>query len=167
MKDKLLVFLVVSTIVTLLAAPSGISSDTTVTGSFTATATLDVDVNRTGTVTFGSITVDSNAIAKLNVSNNGTVAADVTQDQAVKDSGSMTIGTNGSLAQDEYSVMMDTAGDSGWTDVGQADNTEIADGLTAGGGQNYNISVWIGPSLSAESHADEQFSIDITVAADT
>jgi len=164
MKNKIVVLLVVSAVFGMLAAPIGFASDTTVTGTFTATASLDVDVNRS-TAAFGTITVSDHFTVPFKLVNNGTVAADVTQDQAVKDSGDMTIGTNGSLAQDEYSVVMNVS--EVWTDIGQNDNTEIADGLAASGEKGYNITVYIGPSLSAESHADEQFSIDVTVAADT
>lgn len=139
-------------------------ADVIVTGTFTATGTLDVDVNNSAPA-FGSIEVSAHSTVPLSLTNNGDVTANVTQDQAVKDSGSMTIGTNGSLNIDQYSVMMDN--ETTLTDVGIAGGTIVANNLVKDGVKNYNLTVWIASSLSAESHASEQFSVDLTVAVAT
>ena len=146
--------------------PTVLGGETTVTGTFTATGTLSVSVNDT-TPAFGSIEVSASSTVPMKVTNDGDVTADVTQDQAVVDGGnSMTIGTNGSLTIDQYAVMMRPSG-GGETDIGQNDNTLIADDLVKDGVGYYNLSVYIAATLSAESHADEQFSADITVAVAT
>jgi len=163
MKEKIMILLMISALVMLLATPFSIASDTAVTGTFTATGDLDVDVNDSSPA-FGSIAVSNYNSVLLKLTNNGTVTADVTQDQAVYDSGAMTIGTNGSLDVDEYSVMMIPDG-GGWTDIGQNDDTVIVEDLAKDGTKDYTLRVYIGPSLTAESHADEQFSADVTVAA--
>jgi len=149
-----------------LFSSQALASDVTVTGTFTATGTLDVDVNNSA-ATFGSIAVSEFGTVYLQVENNGDVVADVTQTQASKDSGAMTIGTNGSLAQDEYAVLIrnDTSG--ALVDIGGGGGQSIENGLTPTSTKDYEMYVYIASSLSAESHADEQFSADTSVAVDS
>ena len=142
-----------------------LASDTTVTGTFTAQGDLDVDVNDSSAA-FGAISVGEFGVQYLSVTNNGNVTADVTQDQASYDSGSMSIGTNGSLNQDEYSVLMWNETGS-WNDVGSAGDVSIANGLEKDATQNYTLYVWVASTLGATEYADETFSADLTVAADT
>jgi len=163
MKEKIMILLMISALVMLLATPFSIASDTAVTGTFTATGDLDVDVNDSSPA-FGSIAVSNYSSVSMKVTNNGNVTADVTQDQAVQNTGVMSIGTNGSLSTDEYGVTMLPDG-GGWTDIGQNDDTEIVSSLAKDGTKDYTLRVYIGPSLTAESYADEQFSADVTVAA--
>ena len=148
-----------------LFSSQALASDVTVTGTFTATGTLDVDVNNSA-ATFGSIAVSEFGVVYLQVENNGDVVADVTQTQASKDSGAMTIGTNGSLAQDEYAVLIRNETTGALQDVGGG-TASIANGLTPTSTKDYEMYVYIASSLSAESHADETFSADTSVAVDS
>ena len=145
--------------------PTVLASDVTVTGSFTATGTLDVDVNDS-TPAFGTITAGNSATVELKVTNNGDVTADVTQTQASKDSGTLTIGTAGGLGADEYSVeTWSNDGTSSWEDIG-AGTAVIADALAVSGEQNYTMRVTVSSEVGQASDAN-QFSADTSVAADT
>lgn len=151
-------------IVSIFGAYSVSSSDTTVTGSFTATGTLDVDVN-TSTPNFGSIDAGVGQAQTLEVENNGNVTADVTQDDADHDSGNLAIGTPGSLGSNEYSVeFYSTGGTSTWIDIETATDSVIASSLTPTSTQAYQLRVNISSVLTYDSDAN-QFSADISVAA--
>ena len=140
------------------------SSDTTVTGSFTATGTLDVDVNNSSP-TFGSISAGANQAQALEVQNNGDVTADVTQDDADHDSGNLAIGTAGSLGSNEYSVeFYSTGGTSTWIDIETATDSVLANDLAPTSTQAYQLRVNVSSTLTYTSDAN-QFSVDITVAA--
>jgi len=135
----------------------------TVTGSFTANGTLDVTVNETGPA-FGTINVNENATVSLKVDNTGSVRATVTQDQATHDTGSLSIGTVGTLSEDEYSVEMSNDAGSSWTDIGQNDETPISSDLATSATQNYQLRVNVSSTLSTDSDAN-QFYANVTVAA--
>lgn len=166
MKEKIVVLLIASAICVLLAAPTGLSSDTTVTGTFDATADLDVDVN-TSAPDFGSIAVDESQAFALSATNNGNVTADVTQTQAVKDSGTMTLHTDhASLGHNQYGVTATPSGGSEY-DIGDSGTHLLFNALAADAVGFYNLTVYIGPTLGATSYEDEAFSADLSVAADT
>ena len=145
-------------------------SDTTVTvtGTFTATGTLQIEVNNTSP-DFGTISVSSSQTVDLQVSNTGSVAANVVQDQAVKASGSMTLSTDGTAdSQDEYVVEMLSSGtgaSGSWENIGDTGTHVIVNSLAASSNQAYDLRVTIGPSLSAQQHSDEQFYANVTASS--
>ena len=146
--------------------PTVLASDTTVTGTFTAKGTLDVDVNESAAA-FGDVNAGTSATFELKVTNNGDVTADVTQTQATSDSGNLEIGTAGALTADNYSVeFWSSGGTSAWYDAGANSDGVIADALTTTSEQNYTLKVTIDDEISYESDAN-QFSADTSVAADT
>jgi len=166
--NKKAIILLIGIVTISLAAPMVFASNTEVTGSFDCNATLDVDVNRSS-IDFGNISVSDSQMQGLFVENNGTVIADVTQGQATKDSGTLTIGTNGSLANNEYGVTVLSDGNTSEEDIGGGYSSpiDLADGLAAGSVRGYNLTLYIGPSLTAAYYEDETFIVDISVVADT
>jgi hypothetical protein len=145
--------------------PTVLASDTTVTGSFTASGTLDVDVNESAPA-FGTINAGTSATAELKVTNNGDVTADVTQSIASHDSGNLAIGTADSLAADEYSVeIYSTGGTSSWEDV-SAGTAIIGTSLTVSGEQNYTMRVTVSSEVGQASD-ENQFSADTSISAST
>ena len=140
------------------------ASAETVTGRFTATASLDVDVNNTSPA-FGSIAVSSNKTVELHVENVGTVTASVTQDDADGNNENMTLAAISGLSNNEYGVAVSVDGGSQLVDIATADDTVISASLAKDATQNYNLTVFIGPSLSAESYVNETFTANTIVAA--
>jgi len=141
------------------------ASDTTVDGTFTATGTLDVDVNESAPA-FGSIAAGGSATVELKVTNNGDVTADVTQTAASHDSGNLAIGTAGGLGSDEYGVeTWSNGGTSSWQDI-SAGTAVIADALTPTSEQNYTMRVSVSSTLTVTSD-ENTFSADTSVAADS
>jgi len=145
--------------------PMTFASDTSVTGSFTASGTLDVDVNESSPA-FGTIEAGNSATAELEVTNNGDVAADVTQTQASSASGTLAIGTAGSLGADEYSVEIYSSDGAGsFQDVGGG-TAVIADNLLPTNSQNYTMKVTVSSVLGQASDANT-FYANTSVAANT
>lgn len=130
-----------------------------VTGTFTATGNLSVVVNDT-TPDFGSIGPGDNSVVLFNVTNNGNIPVTVTQEQAAKDSGNLTIGTvEGGLSTNEYSVEIQLHGAGDWYCVGAA-NKQINASLAVSGVNDYALRVTVSSLLTYEV-AEEQFSADI------
>ena len=144
-----------------------VSADTTVnvTGNFTSTGTLSAEVWNS-TLDFGNITTGSNSVVLVQINNTGSTVIDVTQDQVVEDSGDdLDVGEMGSLAADEYSVLMNsTVGSGGWTDIGNNDNSVVSDDIAISGNDVYNLCVNLSSSVTKQYPDEETFSADLTVS---
>lgn len=129
-----------------------------VTGTFTASGTISIAVNDTSP-DFGTIEPGANSAVLFNVTNNGDIPVTVTQKTAVKDSGNLTIGTAGDLAQNEYSIEIQIGGIGDWYDLELA-GREISSSLAAEAVETYSLRVTVSSSLTYET-ANEAFSADV------
>jgi len=151
--------------VSVVVVPSVAGVAVEVTGNFTSTGTVSAVVWNT-TLDFGNISTGGHLVLENQVNNTGSTVIDVTHDQVVEDSGAdLTIGTMGSLSADEYSVLMNsTIGSGSWTDIGNNDNSVVADDLAVSGNDEYNLCVNLSSSVTKQYPAEETFSADLTVS---
>jgi hypothetical protein len=160
MKTKIATICVAVLLASVGLASFAMASDVVeVTGTFTASGTLSISVNNTSP-DFGTITPGENEVVWFNVSNIGDIPVTVTQKQANKDSGDLTIGTvSGGLSTNEYSVEIQIGGEGDWFCIGGAEK-EINASIEAEGIINYALRVTVSSSITYEA-SEEQFSADV------
>ena len=155
-----------SAIALCLAFTPLIQAGDTFTGTFDTSSTLDVDISLEE-FDFGNIPAGQHSTVALNITNNGGVVATVNQKQAVKDSGVLSlVGGYSALGINEYGISFNLDG-SNETDIGDIGMHLLANNFAPTMVQQYNMTVWLGPYLNAESYDNETFSADITVTAVT
>jgi hypothetical protein len=159
---KILVACMAALFVVASLVPMALAETDEVTGTFTASGTLSIEVDDTSP-DFGTINPGANATKLLNVSNTGTATVDIQQNQTVKDSGDLTIGTAGALGSDEYSVEIMILAE--YLDAGASDQV-IAEDVAALGYQEYTLKVTLSSILTHE-ETNEQFSADVYASEST